>query len=52
MTAGLPVMKNVPTPAAPASVADAAIRKKIFGLGTATLIFSNEDLNDTVIHLI
>ena len=29
-----------------ASATDAAIPKKIFGSKTATLIFSNEDLND------
>ena len=28
------------------SATDAAIQKKVFGLGMATLVFSNEDLND------
>ena len=31
-----------------ASVTDAAIHKKIFGLDTTTLVFSNEDLNDII----
>ena len=31
---------------AAASVTDANIQKKIFGLGTTTLIFLNEDLNE------
>ena len=28
------------------SASDAAIQKKIYGLGTTTLVFSNEDTND------
>ena len=31
-----------------ASVAGAVIWKKVFGSGTATLVFSNEYLNDTM----
>ena len=33
---------------AAASATDAAIQKKIFGSGTTTLIFSNEELNDII----
>ena len=55
MKAGLQLMKNVLTTLAKsvlvplrlistASVSDAATQKKIFGLGTTTLILSNEDL--------
>ena len=33
---------------AAASATDAAILKKIFGSGTPTLLFSNEDLNDVM----
>ena len=57
MTAGLPLMKSVLTPltkkvlsplglSAGISAADAAIQKKIYGLGTTTLIISNEEMND------
>ena len=35
-----------------ASVTDAAIQKKIFGSGTATLTFSNEDMNDIMNDII
>ena len=60
MTAGLPLIKNVLTPltksileplwltAAP-SATDAAIQKKIFGLGSGTaLVFSNEEIDDII----
>ena len=54
---GLPLMENVRKPlaenvliplglTAAASAADAAIHKNMFGSGTTTLVFSNEDLND------
>ena len=54
---GLPFTKNVPKPLAKsvliplgltvaASATNAAIQKKVFGLGTTTLLFSNKDLND------
>ena len=59
MTAGLPSMKSVLTPlatnvlfllqvTAAASATDAVIQKKIYGLGTTELIFSNEELNDII----
>ena len=55
LKAGFPLRKNTLNPLAKsvliplgltaiASTADAAIQKKIFGSGTATLVFSNEDL--------
>ena len=54
---GLPLMKNVLKPlaksvsiplglTAAASATDAAVHKTIFGSGTTTLVFLNEDLND------
>ena len=54
---GLPLIKNVIKPLAKsvliplglttaASAADAGIHKKILGSGTATLIISNEEMND------
>ena len=54
---GLPLMKNVLQPLAKsvlirlgltaiASAADARIHKKILGSGTATLIISNEEVED------
>ena len=59
MTAGLPLMKSVFTPLAKSillplglsvgmSTADAAIQKKICGSGTTALIFSNEEMEDTI----
>ena len=59
MSVGLPLMKNVLTPlaksvlvplgsTAAAWAADAAIQKKTYGSGTATLVFSNEDLNNVI----
>ena len=59
MSVGLPLMKNVLTPlaksvlvplgsTAAAWAADAAIQKKTYGLGTTTLVFSNEDLNNVI----
>ena len=55
MTAGLPLMKSVLTPLAKSplillgllagmSAADAAIKKKFYGLGTTALIISNEEI--------
>ena len=57
LIAGLPLMKNVLTPLAEiilvplvltvaASVTDAAIQNKIFDVDMATLIFSNEEMDD------
>ena len=57
LKAGLPLIKNVIKPLAKsvlilsgltavASVADAAIHKKILGSGNTTLIISNEKMND------
>ena len=54
---GLPLIKNVIKPlaksvliplglTAAASAADVGIQKKILGFGTATLIISNEEMND------
>ena len=46
---GLPLMKNVLQPLAKNILIQlglTAIYKKMFGLGTATLVFANEDLND------
>ena len=37
---------------AAASATDAAIQKKIFGSGTTTLTFSNEDMNDIMNDII
>ena len=34
------------------SATDAAIQKKIFGSGTTTLTFSNEDMNDIMNDII
>ena len=59
MSAGLPLMKNVLTPfaksfliplglKAAASVTDAAIQKKISGLGTLALIVSIEEMEDNM----
>ena len=56
---GLPLMKNVLKPltksvlmplelTAAARATDAAIHKKMFGSGMATLITSNEEMNDTM----
>ena len=56
---GLPLIKNVIKPlaksvlislglTAAASAADAGIHKKILGSGTATLIISNEEMNDVM----
>ena len=56
---GLPLIKNVIKPlaksvlislglTAAASAADAEIHKKILGSGTATLIISNEEMNDVM----
>ena len=56
---GLPLIKNVIKPlaksvlislgfSAAASAADAGIHKKILGSGTATLIISNEEMNDVM----
>ena len=56
---GLPLIKNVIKPltksvlihlglTAAASTADAGIHKKILGIGTTTLIISNEEMNDIV----
>ena len=55
---GLPLIRNVPKPLtksvliplgllAAAAATDAAIYKKIFWSGTATLVLSNEDFNNT-----
>ena len=54
MTVGLPLMRSVLTPSANLllplgsvagkSAADAAIQKKIDGLGTSALIISNEEM--------
>ena len=44
-----PLAKSVLVPlelTAAASATDTAIQKKIFGSGTTTLVFSNEDPND------
>ena len=44
-----PLAKSVLTSlglTAAASTTDAAIQRKIFGSGTTTLVFSNEDFND------
>ena len=49
MKAAIPLAKNVLTPlgiTAAASAIDAGIQKKIFCSGTATLIISNEEMND------
>ena len=57
MTVDLPLMKNVLRSlaksiltslglAAAASAADASIQKKILRLGTITLLFSNEEIDD------
>ena len=57
MSVGLRLIKNVLTPlaesilvplglTAASSATDAAIKKKIYGLRTTTLVFSNEGLND------
>ena len=57
MAAGLPLMKSVLKPLAKSallplglsagmSAADAAIQKNIYGSGTATLIISNEEMED------
>ena len=53
MTAGLLLFKIILTLLAQSvlvplglTAADAAIQKKIYGLGTTTFVFSNEDLND------
>ena len=57
LKSGLPLMKNVYKPlaksvsiplglTAAASATDAAVHKTIFGSGTTTLVFLNEDLND------
>ena len=57
LKSGLPLMKNVLKPlaksvsiplglTAAASATDAAVHKTIFGSGTTTLVFLNEDLND------
>ena len=57
MTVDLPLMKNVVRSlaksiltslglAAAASAADASIQKKILRLGTITLVFSNEEIDD------
>ena len=49
MKVAIPLAKNVLAPlgiTATASAIDAGIQKKIHGLGTTTLIFSNEDMND------
>ena len=61
MTAGLPLIKNVPTPLAKplaksvsmslgltavASATDATIQKNIFGSGTTALIISNNEMED------
>ena len=50
MSVGFPLMKNIPTQLAKsvlvplsASATDAVIQKKMYGLGTATLVFPNED---------
>ena len=59
MTAGLRLMKSVLTPlaknvllpsglSARMSATDAAIQKKIYGLGTAALIISNEEMKDII----
>ena len=47
----LPLLKNVLKPlglTAAASLTDAAIQKKMFGSGEATLIISNEEMNDII----
>ena len=57
MTAGLPLIKSVLNPlpksvllplglSAGKSAANSAIEKKIYGLGTTTLIISNEEMKD------
>ena len=49
MKVAIPLAKNVLAPlgiTAAASVIDAGIQKKIHGSGTATLIISNEEMND------
>ena len=49
MKAAIPLAKNVLAPlgiTAAASAIDAGIQKKIFCSGTATLIISNEEMND------
>ena len=50
MSVALPLMKNIPTQLAKsvlvplsASATDAVIQKKMYGLGTATLVFPSED---------
>ena len=50
MSVGLPLMKNILTQLAKsvlvplsASATDAVTQKKMYGLGTATLVFPNED---------
>ena len=57
MTAGLPLMKNIHASlvkkflmplglTAVASATDAALQKKIFGLGMTALMISNEEMDD------
>ena len=49
MKIAVPLAKNVLAPlgiAAAASATDAGIKKKIHGSGNATLIISNEEMND------
>ena len=49
MKVAVPLAKNILTPlgiAAAASPINAGIQKKIHGLGTTTLIISNEEMND------
>ena len=57
ITAGLPLMKSVPTPLAKSALllfgltaamlaTDAAIQRKIYGSGTTALIISNEEMED------
>ena len=59
MSVGLPLMKNVLTPLAKsvlvplgliaaAWAANPAIQNRIYALGTTTLVFSNEELNNII----
>ena len=51
MKVAIPLAKNVLAPlgiAAAASATDAGIKKKIHGSGNATLIISNEEMNDII----